>query len=81
MGAMQSMELDELGWGLEELTILAEALPFAKALKTLRLDYNPIGPRGAAMLAKTLPQCQQLQILKMLVQALEWYRINAKRIM
>ena len=66
MGAMQSMELERLGWGPDQLSILAEALPFAKELRLLRLNYNPVGPTGAAMLAKTLPQCQRLQKIEMI---------------
>ena len=65
MGAMQSMELQILGWGPDQLSILAEALPFAKELRMLRLKGNPAGPKGAAALAKTLPQCQRLQQLDM----------------
>ena len=65
MGAMQSMELQSLGWGPDQLSILAEALPFAKELRKLVLDYNPAGPKGAAVLAKTLPHCQRLQRLDM----------------
>ena len=66
MGAMQSMELESLGWGPDQLSILAEALPFAKELRMLRLSNNPVGPKGAAILAKTLPQCQRLQRIEML---------------
>ena len=66
MGAMQSMELEYLGWGPDQISILAEALPFAKELRVLRLEYNPVGPKGAAMLAKTLPQCQRLQKIVMI---------------
>ena len=63
MGAMQSMELQDLGWGPDQLSILAEALPFAKELRVLNLINNPGGAKGAAVLAKTLPQCQRLQTL------------------
>ena len=66
MAGMQSMELQDLGWGPEQISILTESLPFAKALKQLALDYNPIGPRGAALLAKSLPQCQRLQEMHMI---------------
>ena len=65
MGGMHSMELERLGWGPDQLSILAEALPFAKELRRLVLEYNLGGPKGAAMLAKTLPQCQRLQTLFM----------------
>ena len=65
MGGMQSMELESLGWGPDQLSILAEALPFAKELRRLELGYNPGGPKGAAVLATTMPQCQRLQILWM----------------
>ncbi len=63
MGVMQSMELESLGWGLDQLSMLAEALPFAKELRVLNLSWNLAGPKGAAMLAKTFPQCQCLQRL------------------
>ena len=65
MGAMQCMELDYLGWGPDKLSILAKALPFAKELRKLLLSNNPGGHKGAAVLAKTLPQCQRLQKLDM----------------
>ena len=65
MGSMQSLELQNLGWGPAQLSILAEALPFAKELKMLVLSNNPGGPEGATMLAKTLPQCARLQKLNM----------------
>ena len=66
MGAMQSMELESLGWGPDQISILAEALPFAKELRMLRLSQNPVGPKGAAMLAKTLPKCQRLLKITMM---------------
>ena len=76
MGAMQSMELQDLGWGPDQLSILAEALPFAKELRMLTLNNNPGGAQGAAVLAKTLPQCQRLQRLVM-IGAPKWvYRVQ-----
>ncbi len=66
MGGMQSMALQDLGWGPDQLTILADALPFAKELRMLNLTDNLAGAKGATVLAKTLPQCQRLQILVMI---------------
>jgi len=67
MSTSQVFKYKGLGWTMQEIAMLADALPYCKAVTTLSLTENCVGsahgeqPLAAISLAEHLPQCPKLR--------------------
>jgi len=60
-GNCQQLVLANLGWGVEEARLLANALPHCHSLTELFLEGNCLSNAGTECLASALPRCLELK--------------------